>query len=118
VRCARVHAHSYFYRALQPYVHYIPFWRTSPHDILDAVAWAEQHPVETRLIARRARGFVQRHLSRTARLCYWRMLLQQYSALLRFSPSLSDWPIAIALEDDPLMNVASRSLNGKISSLA
>jgi hypothetical protein len=38
--------HSYFSRALQPYVHYIPFWRTSPHDVLDAVAWAKGHPVE------------------------------------------------------------------------
>jgi len=99
-------------------VHYIPFWRTSPHDVLDALRWAEQHPLETRLIARRARRFVQRHLSRTARLCYWSTLLRQYSALLRFAPSLAHWPGAIALEDDPLMAVESRDLNGNVRNLA
>ena len=37
----------------------------------------------------------------------------EYSKLLRFTPSLADWPAAIPLEDDPLMAVPSRSLNGK-----
>eukprot|EP00959_Pyramimonas_sp_CCMP1952_P152538 3191739-Pyramimonas_sp.AAC.1 len=96
---------SYFYQAMQPYVHYVPFWEAGPTDILDAIKWVRERPLEARRIARAGRMFAKTHLQRPARLCYWRFLLmREYAKLLTYKPSLANYPNAIPLEEEPMMH--------------
>ncbi|EOD04013.1 hypothetical protein EMIHUDRAFT_250719 [Emiliania huxleyi CCMP1516] len=80
--------HEYYYSALQPGVHYIPFWNSSPLDILPAHA-AGVPQLET---MRKAH----------ARHCYWRALLRAYAKRLRYVPQPHErWPAAVPLPPLP-----------------
>jgi hypothetical protein len=38
---ARPTRRAYYYKAIKPNVHYVPFWKESPVEILDGLAWAK-----------------------------------------------------------------------------
>lgn len=103
---------SYYYGAIKPYVHYMPFWESSQYDVYDAVHWLETHQDLAMKMARRGRIFAQGHLNKRARMCYWRTLLVEYAELMKFSPSLDRYPNAILLDNDPLMQKQPKTLMG------
>ncbi len=45
---------SFFHPLLQPWVHYVPVWRTRVDDVLDVLAWARQHDELARKVAQQA----------------------------------------------------------------
>jgi hypothetical protein len=58
--------------------------------------------------------FARNHLRRPARLCYWKVLLEEYAKLLTYLPSLKDRPKAILLDDEEMMQtVKPVGLGGK-----
>ena len=77
---------AYYHHLLQPYKHYLPFWKTRPEEALTQLDWAAAHDEEARQVAQRAQDFALRYLSRSARACYWLRLLTDFSQLLRYSP--------------------------------
>jgi len=90
---------EYYYAALQPHVHYAPFWQTSAFDIFDVLANVSDpsRRVEMQRMARKASAFTHAHLNAHARQCYWRVLLSAYGRRLAYTPSLEQWPDAVKL---------------------
>ena len=77
----------------------MPFWTTSPTDVLGVLANLSAHaPWRLEQMAARAQAFAHRSLSRHARSCYWRALLQLYANRLASTPTLSSWPRAVTVE--------------------
>ena len=68
---------TYFSSDLVPYEHFVPVWQDYPSDVTDAFAWAQSDDARARRVAERARAFAARHLSLTARQCYWRELISR-----------------------------------------
>ncbi|KAG2484896.1 hypothetical protein HYH03_016377 [Edaphochlamys debaryana] len=75
---------AFFHHLLQPYKHYIPFWKKRPEETADALAWAAEHDDEAAQIAARAQRFALQYLHRRALMCYWLTLLKELSPLLRY----------------------------------
>ena len=78
---------EWFYPLLQPYVHYIPvrFLEYEPEDplrdVVNKIAWAEQHPEKVAAIVKEANRFAVTHLSHHALDCYSLQMLDEYSRL-------------------------------------
>lgn len=87
---------EYYYAALAPHVHYLPFWQQSAHDILGVLpnVSAPQHAAAMRKVGRHGSAFAHRYLNAHARQCYWRALLLLYAHRLQEPPSLARWPEA------------------------
>lgn len=89
---------EYYYRALEPWVHYVPFYERSPTDLLDILpnlTRADPAADSTlRAIARRGQAFAHGNLHLRARMCYWRHLLQGWSRRLAYTPTLGSRPAA------------------------
>jgi len=81
---------EYFYSALRPYEHYVPFSRDrcSHRNLTAAITWLRENDEEARAIARRGQEFARRLLSIDAAACYWQRLLAVYGALQAFDPRL------------------------------
>ena len=45
---------TFYYPLLQPYTHYVPFWKEGPEEILGALEWAQAHDDEARRMAQNA----------------------------------------------------------------
>lgn len=75
---------SFFGRQLRPFVHYVPFWRTRPQELADAVEWARAHDDECREIGNEAQQFAGKFFTVDAIRCYWLMLLTEYARAQRF----------------------------------
>ena len=96
---ARAPRREYYHDGLEPWVHFVPFWTTSPTDVLGVLANLSVHaPMRLEQMAARAQAFAHRSLSRHARSCYWRALLQLYADRLASTPTLSSWPRAVTVE--------------------
>lgn len=93
---------EFYYGALEPHVHYVPFWVKSAHDIIDVLpnVSAPEYDASMRKIGRRGQAFAHRHLNAHARQCYWRALLALYAARLQRPPSLARWPHATRARDN------------------
>ena len=61
---------EYYYEHLRAWQHYVPVKRDLS-DLLEQVAWVQQHPVEAQVIAENAYTFAQEHLTRTAAWRQW-----------------------------------------------
>ena len=81
---------------LQPHQHYVPFWESSPLDVLDALenASAPRHNGAMRRLGLEGSRLAHRLLNAHARQCYWRALLGLYATRLQRPPSLAAWPRA------------------------
>ena len=76
---------AYFYRALRPYVNFVPLWHAARDDVLPAVRWLKVHDRRARRIGAAGRRLACSHLTQPARLCYWRRLLRAYAATGRLA---------------------------------
>ena len=79
---------EYYYRALQAWQHYVPFYRHAADDILELLSNLTEHDDVARAIAARGQAFAHAHLNVDARQCYWRHLLYRWRRRLAFEPSL------------------------------
>jgi hypothetical protein len=71
---------EFYYNALKPYVHYIPY-RADCYDLEERIQWLKSHDNETRQIADNARAFAEENLSLEDMAAYYYHLLEAYSKL-------------------------------------
>src|SRR6185369_486342 len=72
---------QWYYRALQPYKHYIPV-KEDLSDLTTQINWAKEHDEECRQMAQAATAFVEDNLSPEDTLVYLHHLICSYSKLL------------------------------------
>ena len=89
---------SYFGSAFVPHVHYIPFWISSPRDLLELLPRLSTEAAgRLEHMGQRASELAHRVLSRRARSIYWLVLLRLYANRLESSAAQPDqWPHATA----------------------
>ena len=85
---------EYYYRALAPWTHYIPFYVDGAEDILTVLANVSARDDAASAIARRGQAFAHANLHVDARMCYWRRLLDGWADRLAYAPRLADRPAA------------------------
>lgn len=73
-------AMQWYYRALRPYVHYIPT-RSDLSDLVDVVRWATQHDDVAKRISMGAQKFAQDNLTYFRVMQYMYLLLTEYARL-------------------------------------
>jgi hypothetical protein len=71
---------------LQPMLHFLPFWRDRPHEVLAAMEWVAANEDAAQRMAARGQAFVRRYLSKQALECFWLLLLRALARLQRFQP--------------------------------
>ena len=74
---------QWYYRALQPYVHFIPL-QNDLGDLIEKIDWAITHDEACRAISREARAFAHQNLSRNAIDYYLYLVLREYRKLQIF----------------------------------
>lgn len=72
---------QWYYRALQPNVHYIPL-KADCSDLLDKIEWARTHDGEVQAIAQNALSFAEKNLKKSDILYYVHLLLTEYAKLM------------------------------------
>ena len=82
---------EYYYRALQPWQHYAPFYVTSADDLLQVLPNISSHDAAAQRIAQHGQAFAHAHLHVDARMCYWRRLLHGWSKRLSYKPDPAEW---------------------------
>ncbi len=73
---------QWYYRALQPYIHYIPV-KTDMSDLVDVVQWAIDHDEQAEAISKEAQDFAHKNLSSIRIKQYVYHLLKEYAKLQR-----------------------------------
>lgn len=73
---------QWFYRALRPYVHYIPVAHDL-NDLIEKIEWAKKHEREAQRLIKNANRFAKEHLQYEDVMLYFTLLLKEYSKLLR-----------------------------------
>ncbi len=73
---------EWFYKALQPYVHYVPYAQDMS-DFEDVLIWLRAHDKEAKTIADTATTFAINHLMIEDVIVYYYRLFQAYAALYR-----------------------------------
>ena len=91
---------AYYYAALTPWVHYVPFYQYHTADILETVAALRANDAQAKAIAQNAYRFARLHLARPARLCYYRELFARMAPLYRYKPSCKDHSMCVPLLDE------------------
>ena len=78
---------EWYYPALQPCVHYLPFWEKHEDDVLDLLRQLRGRP-ENQLVAQHvaanAQAFAFTHLTEEASFKYWQLIIDRYVSL--YSP--------------------------------
>lgn len=74
--------YQWFYRALRPYEHYVPF-QADGSDLVQKIQWAREHDNEMRMISQRANDFANNNLKHADILLYVYLLLNEYAKLQR-----------------------------------
>ncbi|MBU6383829.1 MAG: hypothetical protein KGQ49_00295 [Verrucomicrobia bacterium] len=69
---------QWYYRALEPYKHYIPV-KEDLSDLLEQIEWAKNHDMEAKLIAEESTQFAQNNLGPEDTALYLYLLLQEYA---------------------------------------
>ncbi len=71
---------QWYYRALQPYVHYIPL---NEHltDLIEKIEWAQEHEEEVEMMVNRTQQFAKANLSQADVFYYLYLTLLEYSKL-------------------------------------
>jgi hypothetical protein len=81
--------HEWYYKDLQPYVHYIPVSYYFG-DLLKKVRWARRHDALVQQIAKNGNEYAKTHFTEENLACYIHDLVSAYTSLLSFK--LSRWP--------------------------
>jgi hypothetical protein len=71
---------QWYYRGLQPYVHYIPV-KADMSNLVDQIRWARENDEQARAISQQAQGFAQNNISNMRVLQYFYLLLHEYAKL-------------------------------------
>lgn len=71
---------QWFYRALEPYVHYIPV-KTDLTDLIEKFDWAKSHDSQCKQIAHESTQFALNHLMYEDVLLYFNAVLNRYASL-------------------------------------
>jgi hypothetical protein len=79
---------EFWYPSLKPYVHYVLI-SYDGSDVLHKLEWARAHIITFSLIASTAKAFAEQFLTDDHVACYWHRLLERYSKLQRFNPTLT-----------------------------
>lgn len=77
---------EWYYAALRPCVHYVPFWQHSERDVLAVLAGLRDGPgsgATAQRIAANAWAFAAAHLSEEAVYRHWQAVINSYVALYR-----------------------------------
>ncbi|KAL4424736.1 hypothetical protein ABPG77_000079 [Micractinium sp. CCAP 211/92] len=77
---------EWYYPALQPCVHYLPFWQRSEEDVLDLLSTLRSHPANelvAQRIAANANAFAAAWLDGHGQYRYWQLLIDRYAQLYR-----------------------------------
>lgn len=69
---------QWFYKALEPYVHYIPVHHDFG-DLIEKMRWAESHDKEVRAISKNAQKFASQNLRKVDVSYYMVLLLREYA---------------------------------------
>nr|CAD7572026.1 unnamed protein product [Timema californicum] len=76
---------EFFYPMLRPWVHYVPVKSSiTSHELRELLQFAIDYDSEMRDIATRGRHVIHNHLRLDDVMCYWRVLLENYTRLLKF----------------------------------
>ncbi|EFJ47847.1 hypothetical protein VOLCADRAFT_91464 [Volvox carteri f. nagariensis] len=97
VRQAASTRFGFYYDAIKPYEHYLPYMVNSSNDILDVISWAKSNDEQVRRIAEAGRRFALQNLNRAARLCYLFRLLTELSKKMRYTPSCERRQLCVPL---------------------
>lgn len=73
---------QWFYNALEPYVHYIPY-KQDCSDLEEKILWLRDHQMEAKAIAQNAYDFATHNLENEDVMLYFYLLLKEYAKLWR-----------------------------------
>ncbi|XP_058944033.2 protein O-glucosyltransferase 1 [Pocillopora verrucosa] len=76
---------EFFYRALKPWVHYIPV-QTDLNNARDLIEFAKENDEVAKGMAERGYQFIKDHLRMKDVKCYWKKLLKNYAKLMQWKP--------------------------------
>lgn len=71
---------QWFYRALSPYVHYLPI-KNDLSDLIEKIEWAKAHDQECRAMTERASEFALNNLMMEDIYLYFHLVMKQYASL-------------------------------------
>ncbi|CAG2067660.1 unnamed protein product [Timema podura] len=76
---------EFFYPMLRPWVHYVPVKSSiTSHELRELLQFATDYDSEMKDIATRGQHVIHNHLRLDDVMCYWRVLLETYTRLLKF----------------------------------
>jgi hypothetical protein len=102
--------YEFFYKALAPYVHYIPL-AAGLEDLYSKIEWARAHPEACKRIVQEGQAFGRRYFNSAFADLYILTLLQEYAKLMRFTPALTDKHRLLEVTD-AMQERLSRSAGG------
>ena len=76
---------QWYYNALEPFVHYIPF-KANFSDLIENIQWAENHENQVKTIISNANEFARNNLMQEDAFHYIYRLLMAYAKLQQFEP--------------------------------
>ncbi|VDD94901.1 unnamed protein product [Enterobius vermicularis] len=85
---------EFYYRQLIPWFHYVPV-SAELENVEKLISFARNHDNLMETIGRRGQKFIKDHLKEDDVLCYWKLLLQNYTKLLRY----------VVVKDNSLMKI-------------
>ncbi|XP_033320875.2 O-glucosyltransferase rumi homolog isoform X1 [Megalopta genalis] len=87
---------EFYYDAMVPWIHYIPVPKdANQSEIEELIQFAKDNDELSKEIANRGRDFIWKNLKMFDILQFWKKLLQRYSKLLTYKPSLDETLILI-----------------------
>nr|CAD7598486.1 unnamed protein product [Timema genevievae] len=97
---------EFFYPMLRPWVHYVPVKSSiTSHELRELLQFATDYDSEMKDIATRGQHVIHNHLRLDDVMCYWRVLLETYTRLLKYQ----------VRQDSTLIEVKGRSRRGEMS---
>jgi len=78
---------GWFYDTMKPYKHYVPLFVKHLADIFDVVKWLREHDKEAEAIAKAGTERASKILSKEARMCFWKTLIDEIASLQTYRPS-------------------------------
>ncbi|KAG2488341.1 hypothetical protein HYH03_013031 [Edaphochlamys debaryana] len=86
---------GFYYDALKPGEHYLLAMTQNSTDLIQAIRWAQANDQQAATIAANAQRFAVRHLHRRARLCYYRILMEELAKRMKYVPDCSKRTLCI-----------------------
>ncbi|KAI1301540.1 O-glucosyltransferase rumi -like protein [Halotydeus destructor] len=85
---------EYFYPLLKPWVHYVPI-SSDMKDLEAKIEFLRDNDDVAKEVAEKGFELIINHLTMDSVSCYWQQLLQEYTKLLNYRPSLAEQVIEI-----------------------